>query len=139
MPETVATAPWRSIAMSCRYQVRIFESLEKDGATSAGTVLAPAAFTFSVYAYSGEEAEKQIRKDVAKGKLSRGKVYQILPAIGGGEFTRSLAVAEDGSSGHVFLDPAAGPFSEFRRIRLPRPAAVTELGGSTATPVCAGR
>jgi hypothetical protein len=112
--------------MSCRYQVRIFESTEKDGATSAGTVLTPVAFTFSVYAYSAEEAEKSLRKDVAKGKLGRGKVYQILPVIGNGEFVRSLAVACDGSFEHVFLDPAAGPFSEFRRIRLPQPPSAAE-------------
>ena len=127
-------APPESIAMSCRYQIRVFESTEKDGVTSAGTLVAPLAFTFSVYTYSAEQAEKQIRKDVAKGKLSRGKVYQILPAIGGGEFTRSLAVAEDGSFAHVFLDPAAGPYSEFRRLRLPTPALEPGIG---ATPVAA--
>jgi hypothetical protein len=122
--------------MNCRYQVRVFESIEKDGITSAGTVVAQVAFTFSVYAYSAEEAEKQVRKGVERGKFSRGKVYQILPAIGGGELTRSLAVAPDGSSAHVFLDPAAGPYSEFRRIRLPQPLAA-EQPGLTATPAAA--
>jgi hypothetical protein len=122
--------------MSCRYQIRVFESMEKDGVTSAGTVVAPLSFTFSIYGYSAAEAEKQIRKDVGKGKLSRGKVYQILPVIGGGELARSVAVAADGSFAHVFLDPAAGPYSEFRRIRLPQPAPAAELGVA-ATPVAA--
>lgn len=112
--------------MSCRYQVRIFESTGKDGAISAGTIVTPVAFTFSIYAYSAEEAEQSVRKDVAKGKLGRGKVYQILPVIGNGEFVRSLAAASDGPFEHVFLDPAAGPFSEFRRIRLPHPPVAAE-------------
>lgn len=60
--------------MSCRYQVRVFESTQKDGSTSAGTIVTPLAHTFSIYAYSGEEAEKSIRKDIAKGKLTRGKI-----------------------------------------------------------------
>ena len=107
--------------MSCRYQVRIFESTQKDGATSAGTIVAPVSQPLSIYAYSGEDAEKCIRKDVAKGKLARGKVYQILPLIGNAELTRSLAVAIDGSFERVFLDPATGLYSEFRRIRLPQP------------------
>ncbi|HTU45650.1 MAG TPA: hypothetical protein VMF91_11345 [Bryobacteraceae bacterium] len=105
--------------MSCRYQIRVFESTQKDGATAAGTIIAPIAQTFSVYAHSGEEAEKSIRKDIDKGKLARGKVYQILPLLGNAEFTRSLAAGLEGSFDRVFLDPAAGPYSEFRRIRLP--------------------
>lgn len=109
--------------MSCRYQVRVFESTQKDGATAAGTIIAPLAQTFSIYAYSGEEAEKSIRKDIAKGKLARGKIYQILPLLGNAELTRSLAVGLEGSFDRVFLDPAAGPYSEFRRIRLPVVAA----------------
>jgi hypothetical protein len=107
--------------MSCRYQVRVFESTAKDGATAAGSILAPLAYTFSVYADSGEHAEKSIRKDIGKGKLARGRVYQILPLLGNAELTRSLAVAVDGSFDRVFLDPAAGPYSELRRIRLPVP------------------
>jgi hypothetical protein len=106
--------------MSCRYQIRVFESTQKDGATMAGTIMAPLAQTFSVYAYSGEEAEKSIRKDIATGKLARGKVYQVLPLIGNAELTRSLAVGLDGSFERVFLDPAAGPYSEFRRVRMPQ-------------------
>lgn len=108
--------------MSCRYQIRVFESTEKNGATSGGTIVGPTAQTFSVYAYSGDEAERTIRKNVAKGKLALGKVYQILPLLGNAELTRSLAVALDGRFDHVFLDPAAGPYSEFRRVRLAQPA-----------------
>jgi hypothetical protein len=121
--------------MSCRYQIRVFESTQKDGNTSPGTIVTPLAFTFSVYVYSGEEAEKSIRRDVAKGKLSRGRVYQILPLLGNAELTRSLAVALDGSFEHVFLDPAAGPYSEFRRLRLPAPAPASqaETVASTAS------
>jgi hypothetical protein len=118
--------------MSCRYQIRIFESAGKDGATSAGTIMAPVAQTFSVYVYSAEEAEKSIRKDIARGKLARGRVYQILPLLGNAELTRSLAVALDGSFHRVFLDPEAGPYSEFRRVRLPQAPAVSQPDG-TAT------
>jgi hypothetical protein len=116
--------------MSCRYQIRIFESIDKDGGTQAGTFMAPLAHIFSVYAYSGDEAEKSIRKDVERGKLARGRVYQILPLLGNAELTRSLAAALDGSFERVFLDPADGPYSEFRRVRLPRestPARELEL------------
>ena len=104
--------------MSGRYQVRMFESMEKDGATAAGTVLTPMAQTFSVYAESADEADKLIRRDITTGKRPRGKVYQILPVLGNAEFARSLAVSTEGSFDRVFLDPASGPYSEFRRIRL---------------------
>lgn len=119
--------------MSCRYQIRVFESRSQDGATSAGTIVGPTALTLGVYAYSGEEAEKSIQKDIAKGKLARGRIYQILPVLGNFELTRSLAVALDGSSERVFLDPANGPYSEFRRIRLPQPAPATEAEAAVAT------
>jgi hypothetical protein len=109
--------------MSCRYQVRVFESVAQDGATGVGTTVRPTVQTFSVYAYSAEEAEKAICKGVANGKLSSGRVYQIWPFLGNGEFTRSLAIATDGSSQRVWLDPAAGPFSEVRRIRVAHAAA----------------
>lgn len=94
--------------------------------------MAPVAQTFSVYVHSAEEAEKSIGKDVAKGKLARGRVYQVLPLMGNAELTRSLAVALDCSFQRVFLDPAAGPYSEFRRIRLPQ-AAPASQPDSTAT------
>jgi hypothetical protein len=112
--------------MSCRYQVRVFESVEQNGATGAGTTVRPSVQTFSIYAYSAEEAENTIQKRVANGKLARGRVYQIWPFLGNGEFTRSLAIACDGSCQHVWLDPAAGPFNELRRIRVPQAAAANE-------------
>lgn len=108
--------------MSGRYQVRVFESVEKDGATAAGTILEPLSLTFSLYADSAEGADILLRKDVDKGKRSRGTVYQICP-VKSQEFTRSIAAALDGSFQHVFLDPAGGPYSEIRRVRLPKPAA----------------
>ena len=118
--------------MSCRYQIRVFESTEKDGATAAGTIVVPVSLTFSVYAYSGEEAERSIRKDIAKGKLAGGKVYQICPLLGNAELTRSVAVTLDGSFDRVFLDPATGPYSAYRRIRLPNPSASLESAESAA-------
>lgn len=104
--------------MSCRYQVRVFESVQRDGATVANTTVTPTVQTLSVYAHSADEAEASIHKSIANGKLGRGRVYQIWPSLGNGEFTRSLAIALDGSSQRVLLDPAAGPYSELRRIRL---------------------
>jgi hypothetical protein len=119
--------------MSCRYQVRIFESTSKDGATSAGTLVSPTALTLSVYAYSGDEAEKSIRKDIAKGKLSAGRVYQIMPARYDFGMVRSVAIGLDGSCRRVYLDPASGPYCEFRRIRLPEPAEETQHEPAIAT------
>lgn len=112
--------------MSCRYQVRIFETVEPNGPVGVGTTVRPAVQTFSVYAYSADEAEKTIRNGVASGKFARGRVYQLWPFLGNGEFARSLAIGLDGSAQRVFLDPVDGPYSEFRRIRLPRPAASIE-------------
>ena len=106
--------------MTGRYQVRIFESVEADGATAAGTLLAPVSLSFMLYADSAEKAEILLRKDINKGKRARGKVYQICSVLGHG-FTRSIAATLDGSFQHVFLDPASGPFSETRRIRSANP------------------
>lgn len=112
--------------MSCRYQVRIFESVAHDDATSAGTTVMPTSHTFSVYAHSAEEAEKTICKGIMAKKLSPGRVYQIWPFLGNGEFTRSIAIARDGALQRVFLDPATGPYSELRRIRV-LPAPVSDI------------
>ena len=120
--------------MSCRYQIRVFESTSQDGATAVGTTVTPTVQTFSVYAYSVEEAEKSIRKKIAKGTLTRGKVYQIWPFLGNGEFTRSVAIGLDDSCERVFLDPASGPFSELRRIRVGNvtaPPASTDASASS--------
>ena len=123
--------------MSCRYQVRVFESVEKDGATEVGTTVTPTIQTFSIYAYSADEVEMSIRKSIAKGQLGRGRVYQIWPLLGNGEFTRSLAIGLDGAYERVFLDPAAGPFSELRRIRPSRPAPTGETATAMASDVTA--
>lgn len=122
--------------MSCRYQVRVFESASKDGATTAGTLVSPTALMLSVYAYSGDEAEKSIRKDIAKGKLAAGRVYQIMPALYNFELVRSIAIALDGSCQRVFLDPASGPYCEFRRIRLHEPTPDPQTGTALATSSC---
>lgn len=110
--------------MSGRYQVRIYESIEKDGALAVGTVLAPVSLSFTLYADSLEKAEILLHKDLDKGKRSRGRVYQLCSVLGHG-FTRSIAAGLDGSFQHVFLDPASGPYSEMRRIRLPNALAET--------------
>lgn len=110
--------------MTGRYQIRVFESVDKDGVTSPGAVFGPSALTFSIYADSSEHAELTLRKDIQKGKWPRGIVYQICPPLGHG-LIRSFASALDGSFFHVFMDPAAGPYSELRRLRLPKPESAT--------------
>ena len=122
--------------MSCRYQVRVFETAEQNAMIEVGTAVRPSVQTFSVYAYSADEAERTICKGIASGKLARGRVYQIWPFLGNGEFTRSLAIAADGSWQRVLLEPAAGPFSELRRIRVAQAAASGESAavGSGAAP-----
>lgn len=111
--------------MSGRYQIRVFESIEKEGATGVDTVLEPTALTFSVYAESAEKAELSLRRDIDKGKRARGRVYQICPPLGHG-IIRSIAAALDGSFFHVFMDPAGGPYSHLRRIRLPQAETAVE-------------
>jgi hypothetical protein len=115
--------------MNGRYQVRIYESTEKDDAVAAGTVLAPVSLSFTLYADSLEKAEILLHKDLDKGKRSRGRVYQICSVLGHG-FTRSIAAGLDGSFQHVFLDPASGPYSEMRRIRLAKPIDETDTANS---------
>ncbi len=111
--------------MSGRYQVRVFESIDKDGATSAGAKLQPTTLTFSVYADSMDHAEAILRKEIEKGKHSRGKVYQVC-ATAGHIMMRSVAASVDGSFFHVFMDPAAGPYSDLRRLRLSNACPVGE-------------
>lgn len=108
--------------MSQRYRIRIYESADGDYLIGPGTVVAPIERSFTVYAYSAEEAEASVRNDVSKGKLSPGKVYQVCPWLGNPELTRSIAASHDGSFQHVFLDPAFGMYGEFRRVRLPTPS-----------------
>jgi hypothetical protein len=71
-----------------------------------------------------DEAQLLLFKQIDQGKRPRGRVYQIIPPIGHGVI-RSLAAALDGSFFHVFMDPAAGPYSDLRRLRLPQVAPQT--------------
>jgi hypothetical protein len=109
----------RLIQMNKRYCVRVYESREKDGKTCAGTVVVPVDSFISIYADSGELAEMKLRKEVESGKLSCGRIYQICPNLAVPELIRSVAASLEGSFERVFLDPAAGLYSEARRVRLP--------------------
>ena len=104
--------------MNDRYCVRVYESREKDGMTCAGTVVVPVDTFVSIYADSGELAEMKLRKEVESGRLPSGRVYQICPSLAVPELIRSVAASLDGSFERVFLDPAAGLYSEARRVRL---------------------
>ncbi len=105
--------------MSKRYSIRVYESRKRDGMTCAGTIVEPLDLSVSIYADSGDGAELQLRKDVEGGQLSCGRVYQICPSLAVPELIRSVAASLDGSFERVFLDPAAGLYSEARRVRLP--------------------
>jgi hypothetical protein len=106
--------------------VRMYEAQDKSGTTQPGTVVEPVDRPISIYAYSSEEAEIALHRDVWSKKLPSGKVYQLCPWVGNAELIRSIAFAPDGSSERVFLDPAYGPYGELRRIRLPRGAVSQE-------------
>ena len=120
--------------MSQRYIIRVYEDCEKDGATGPGTVVEPVSAQIAVYAYTADEAEKKLQNDIASGKLKAGRVYQICPWLAVPELIRSFSAGLDGSFQRVFLDPAAGPYSEYRRIRRPRPAAETEEENKASEP-----
>lgn len=102
-----------------RYIVRVFGDSEEHGATEPGTVVQPLSTQLSFYEDSADHAEKKLYRDILNGKLPKGRVYQICPSASF-EPIRTCAVANDGSAQRVFLDPADGPYSELRRIRLPR-------------------
>jgi hypothetical protein len=120
--------------MSNKYKIRMYESGNQDGGTTQGTVMLPVDRCFNVLAVSGEEAENIVRRDVQKGKLPLGRVYQVCPASGSSEPILALAAALDGNLERVSLDPASGLYAEFRRIRYPRSefAAFTEPTASLA-------
>lgn len=101
--------------------IRIYEDVNKNGSTVPGTIVGPITRELSVLADSADEAERQLRADVANKALPAGRVYQICPWLANPELIRSFAASLDGSFQRVFLDPAAGLYSELRRIRLPRP------------------
>lgn len=105
--------------MSNRYIVRIYEDIDKRGSTCQGTILTPLTREMSIYANSADETERRLRKDIVSGGLPAGRVYQICPWLANPEPIRSVAASLDGSFQRVFLDPAAGLYSEQRRVRLP--------------------
>ncbi|MBV9156612.1 MAG: hypothetical protein JO097_10145 [Acidobacteriaceae bacterium] len=108
--------------MSQRYRIRVYESADEDCAVTNGAVVAPIERSFTIYAYSAEEAQTAVQNDVSKGKLPSGRVYQICPWLGNPELIRSIAASQDGSFQRVFLDPAFGLYGEFRRIRFAKPS-----------------
>lgn len=105
--------------MSKHYRVKIYESHAKDGMTSGGTLVEQLDSIVSIFADSGNDAEAKLLQEVEEGKLPCGKVYQICPSLSVPDLIRSVAIALDGSSERVFLDPAAGLYNEKRRIRMP--------------------
>jgi hypothetical protein len=105
--------------MSKRYCVRVYESREKNGQTCVGTVVVPVESFVSIYADSGELAERKLRIEVESGQLPRGRIYQICPSLAIPELIRSVAASREGTFERVFLDPAAGLYNEARRVRLP--------------------
>jgi hypothetical protein len=112
--------------MNHRYCVRVYESREKNGTTCAGTVVVPVEAFVSIYADSGDLAERKLRVEVESGRLPTGRIYQICPSLAVPELIRSVAASLDGSFERVFLDPAAGLYSEARRVRLPDSARIDQ-------------
>jgi hypothetical protein len=104
--------------MSHRYKIRAFESGDQDGAVEAGTIVLPLDKSFSIFARTVDEAERQLQNDLAEEKLVKGRVYQVCPPFGNPESIRSFAVSMAGECKRVYLDPASGVYSEFRRIRM---------------------
>src|SRR5689334_11580909 len=100
----------------------MYESGDADGATAPGTIVLPIDRSFTVYAYSAEEADQLVRRDVQNGKLPKGRVYQICPQLGNPELIRSTVATLEGEFHRVFLDPASGLYAEFRRLRYVQPA-----------------
>jgi len=103
--------------MSHRYKIRAFASGEEDGAVEAGTVVMPLEKSFSIFARTVEEAERQLQNELTEEKLVRGRVYQVCPPFGNPESIRAFSVSLAGECRRVFLDPASGVYSEFRKIR----------------------
>jgi hypothetical protein len=103
--------------MSHRYKVRVFESGDQDGSVGAGTIVLPLDRNFSLFARSAQEAEAKVQSEVATQALAAGCIYQVCPPFGNPESIRSFAVDSAGNVQRVYLDPASGIFSEFRRLR----------------------
>jgi len=107
----------KKLGMSHRYKIRAFASGEHDGAVEAGTIVMPLEKSFSIFARTVEEAERQLKSDLAEEKLVRGRVYQVCPPFGNPESIRAFSISLAGEYQRVFLDPATGAYSESRRIR----------------------
>jgi hypothetical protein len=103
--------------MNHRYKVRVFSSNDGDGETAAGTIVQAIERSFYVQARSADDVEKAIQLDISKNKLAKGRVYQVCPQFGNPESLRAFAVDLVGTVQRVFLEPAQGVYSEFRRIR----------------------
>ncbi len=107
-----------------RYIIRVFSDREQSSTTAPDTVVEPLDLQISFYTDSADEAEKKLYGDVLRGKLPKGRVYQICPSMGSFEPIRTCAIAPDGVAQRVFLDPVDGLYSQLRRIRLPRETTV---------------
>jgi hypothetical protein len=105
--------------MNKRYCVRVYESRERDGRTGVGTIVVPIDSFISIYADSGELAERKLCQEVESGRLPHGRIYQICPSLAVPELIRSIAASREGTFERVFLDPAMGLYNEARRVRLP--------------------
>ena len=103
--------------MSNKYKIRMFESGDGERATLSGTIVLPIDRSFAVHASSTQEAESAICRDVRDGKLPFDRIYQICPPSGDAEEARSVVISKEGGGHLVFLDPASGLYSEFRRLR----------------------
>jgi len=114
--------------MAQRYTIRTYEDANGRNSTSSGTIVALVLREMSIYAESANEAEMQLRDDVASGGLPAGRIYQICPWLSNPELVRSVAASLDGSFQRVFLDPAAGLYSDLRRVRVSNPLASKENG-----------
>ena len=105
-----------------RYVVRVFADREQNNSTDEGTLVQPLDVQMSYYTDSADAAEKRLSREAAEGKIPKGRVYQICPSVASFEPIRSCAIALDGCSKRVFLDPAGGLYSVTRRIRFPHPS-----------------
>jgi len=103
-----------------KYMVRMFQEMNGGSATHSGTIVGLVPRELSIYAESAQQAERLLQDDVARGVLPAGRVYQICPWLGNPEIIRSVAASVEGSFERVYLDPAAGLYSDLRRVRAPR-------------------
>ena len=112
---------------STAYKIRIYESGDGSGGIGEGEIVHTVDRGFSVYAYTANDVEAKLCKDVVDKKLEGNKIFQVCPPVGCNELTRTLAVNELGAAQRVFLDPASGLYSAFRRVRYPEARIKTEI------------